>query len=305
MNTKLKVTSLSAAVTITIGLAHNATALTTSEVVSNIKSKTINAVQSSIEAASLSRLDKIFDKAELSVEFNDGKPEFELGALKAYDGDNENSFLFNQIGVNRYDQRTTLNLGLGYRILNAENTWMTGANVFYDQEFPNDHKRSGAGVELVSSVLELRANKYNGITGFITDKSGTDSKALNGHDTSLKMALPYLPGAFFEYTKYKWEAVDGAKDAEGKKYSLGGNLSDNLSLNLIRTDYDEASKKDINRVQLNYSWDFGSPSKKPTLFETANTAYQLSRLTTQKYDLVKRENRIAKQKKFASTASGY
>jgi len=305
MNIKLKVTALSAAVTMMIGLAHNATAQTGSEVVSSLESKAINATESYIEEAGRSGLGYIFDKAELDVEFSNGKPEFELGTLKAYDDNNANSFLFNQIGINGYDQRTTLNLGLGYRVLNTNNTWMGGANIFYDHEFPNDHKRSSVGVELISSAIQLRGNMYNGETGFITDRSGTDSKALDGNDASLKMALPYLPGVFFEYAEYKWEAEEGAKDAEGKKYSLGGNLSDSLSLNLIRTDYDEASKKDINRVQLNYSWDFGSPSNKPTLFETANTAYQLSRLTTQKYDLVKRENRIVKQKKFGATASGF
>jgi len=305
MNIKLKVTVLSAVVTMTIGLAHNATAQTGSEVVSSLKSKAINATESHIESSSRSWLDPVFDKVELDVEFSNGKPEFELGTLKAYDGNNANSFLFNQIGINGYDQRTTLNLGLGYRLLNTDNTWMGGTNVFYDHEFPNDHKRSSVGVELISSAIQLRANKYNGETGFITDRSGTDSKALDGNDASLKMALPYLPGAFFEYTKYKWEAVEGAKDAEGKKYSLSGNLSDNLSFNFVRTDYDDASKNDINRAQLKYSWYFGGVSNEPTLFEIADKAYQLRKLTTQKYDLVKRENRIVKQKKFGATASGF
>ena len=182
---------------------------------------------------------------------------------------------------------------------------MGGTNIFYDHEFPNDHKRSSLGVELISSAMKLRANKYNGITEFITDRSGTDSKALDGNDASLQIALPYFPGAFFEYTIYKWDAVEGAKDAEGKKYSLGGNLSDNLSFSFVRTDYDEASKSDINRTQLKYSWYFGSASKEPTLFEMADKAYQLRNLTTQKYDLVKRENRIIKQKKFGATASGF
>ena len=305
MNIKLKVAALSTAVTMTIGLAHNATAQTGSEAVSSLKSKVINSTESHIEETGRSGLGYIFDKVELDVEFSNGKPEFELGTLKAYDGNNANSFLFNQMGINGYDQRTTLNLGLGYRVLNTDNTWMGGANIFYDHEFPNDHKRSSVGVELVSSAIQLRANKYNGITGFITDRSGTDSQALDGNDASLQIALPYFPGAFFEYTKYKWDAVEGAIDAEGKKYSLGGNLSDNLSFSFVRTDYDDASKSDINKAQLKYSWSFGSTSKEPTLFEMADKAYQLRNLTTQKYDLVKRENRIVKQKKFGATASGF
>ncbi len=56
-----------------------------------------------------------------------------------------------------YDDRTTLNLGLGYRRLNADETWMTGFNVFYDHELSDNHKRNGVGFEVVSSVLESRA----------------------------------------------------------------------------------------------------------------------------------------------------
>jgi len=190
-------------------------------------------------------------------------------------------------------------------MLNADQTWMGGVNAFYDQEFPNDHKRSSIGAELVSSAVQLRANKYHAITGFITDKSGTDQSALDGEDISLKLALPYMPGAFFEYTKYKWEALEGAADAKGKKYTLGGALSDNLTLNIIRTDYDSAATPDKNRIALSYNWNFGNESKRPTLFNTADTAYQLTKLTTQKYDLVKRENRIAKQKKFNVVATGF
>jgi len=302
---RIKTTALSTAVTMALGLSFTASAQTASEVVDSLKNKAINATESFVEGVSLKGLDSIFDKAELNMEFNDGTPEFELGALKAYDESNTNAFLFNQIGINRYDSRTTLNLGLGYRILNADQTWMGGVNAFYDQEFPDNHKRSSVGVELVSSALQLRANKYHAITGFITDKSGTNQSALDGSDASIKIALPYLPGAFAEYTKYEWKGLEGAVDAKGKKYALSGNLSDNLSLNVIRTDYDDASTKDKNRIELSYNWNFGNESKRPTAFNTTNTAYQLTKLTTQKYDLVERENRIVKQKKFSAAVSGF
>jgi len=301
----IKTTFVSATITAALGLSSVATAQDISNIANQLKNKAVNATESFVEGVSLKGLNSIFDKAELSIEFNDGSPEFELGALKAYDEDNANAFFFNQIGINRYDERTTLNLGVGYRMLNADQTWMGGVNAFYDQEFPNDHKRNGYGVELISSAIQVRANSYNGTTGFIADRSGTNSKALDGNDASLKVALPYLPGAFAEYTTYKWEGLEGAKDAKGKKYSLGGNLSDNLSAKVERTNYDDAATKDKTRVELSYNWNFGNESKRPTLFNTTDTAYQLTKLTTQKYDLVERENRIAKQKKFSATASGF
>ena len=303
MNKKLKVTVLNSSVALALGLL--TTGSSASEVIDAVTGKVINAAESVIESASLEGLNSIFDKAELNAEFNGSSPEFELGVLKAYGENNADSFIFNQIGINRFDGRTTLNLGLGYRMLNADQTWMGGINGFYDQEFPDNHKRSSVGIELVSSAVQLRANKYNAITGFIKDKSGTDQSALDGEDISLKVALPYLPGAFFDYTKYKWKGVEGAKDAKGQKYNLGGKLSDNLALNVTYNVHDDASIKDKTRVELSYHWNFGQKQTRPTLFDTADTAYQLAKLTTQKYDLVERENRIIKQKKFSVVATGF
>jgi len=42
-----------------------------------------------------------------------------------------------------------------------------GANAFYDYEMESEHKRTGFGVELLTSLLELRANKYNAVSGTI------------------------------------------------------------------------------------------------------------------------------------------
>lgn len=303
MNKKLKVTVLNSSVALAAGLLTSG--LSASEAIDTVTGKVINAAESLIESASLEGLNSTFDKAELNVEFNSGSPEFELGVLKAYGENNADAFIFNQIGINGFDGRTTLNLGLGYRMLNADQTWMGGINAFYDHEFPDNHKRSSVGIELVSSAVQLRANKYNAITGFIKDKSGTDQSALDGEDISLKVALPYLPGAFFDYTKYKWKGVEGAKDAKGQKYNLGGKLSDNLALNVTYNVHDDASIKDKTRVELSYHWNFGQKQAQPTLFNTADTAYQLAKLTTQKYDLVERENRIIKQKKFSVVATGF
>ena len=127
---------------------------------------------------------------------------------------------------------------------------MTVVNAFYDHEFPNDHKRNGVGFEVVSSVFETRVNSYNGTTGYIKDKSGTDSKALDGRDMGFKVALPYLPGMMFGMNAVQWDGIDGMKDQKMRKYSLGGSLSDNLSLKLCRTDYKDAAKKDTDQFLL-------------------------------------------------------
>jgi len=303
-SSKLNQTIFSAALTMMLGFSLTASADDSEQIKSSLMSRMTSATSSFISSGIGAMLSPNFDTVEVSTNLKEGDSTVDIGVLKAY-GDNPNSFLFNQININRFDDRNTVNLGLGYRRLNADETWMTGFNVFYDHELSDNHKRNGAGFELVSSALELRANQYNGTTGYIKDKSGTDSKALDGNDMSLKVALPYLPGMKFGYTSTTWKGIDGMKDRKSQKYSLGGNLSDNLTLNYVRTDYKDAATKDTDSINLKYTWNFGQKSTKPKLFDLSSTAYKLEKLGDERYGLVQRENRIIKKKSGVLTVTGY
>jgi len=184
---------LSSLLTMSLGFSLNASADDSEQIKSSLMSRMTSATGSFISGGLGALLSPNFNTVEVSTNLKSGDSAVDIGVLKAY-GDNPNSFLFNQFNINRFDDRNTVNVGLGYRRLNADETWMTGFNVFYDHELSDNHKRNGAGFELVSSALQLRANQYNGTTGYIKDKSGTDSKALDGNDMSLKVALPYMPG---------------------------------------------------------------------------------------------------------------
>jgi len=303
-SSKLTQTIVSAALTMTLGVSLNASADDSEQIKSSLMSRVTSSTNSLISSGIGALLSPNFDTVEVSTNLKEGDSTVDIGVLKAY-GDNPNSFLFNQINLNRYDDRTTLNLGLGYRRLNADETWMTGVNAFYDHEFPDDHKRNGVGFEVVSSVLESRVNIYNGTTGYIKDKSGTDSKSLDGRDMGFKVALPYLPGMKFGMNAFAWKGIDGMKDKKGRKYTLGGSLSDNLTLNYIRTDYKDAATKDTDSINLKYTWNFGQKSTKPKLFDLSSTAYKLEKLGDERYSLVQRENRIVKKKSGVLTVAGY
>jgi len=95
------------------------------------------------------------------------------------------------------------------------------------------------------------------------------------------------------------------KDKKGRKYTLGGNLSDNLTLNYVRTDYKDATTKDTDSINLKYTWNFGQKSTKPKLFEFSSSAYELTKLGNERYALVQRENRIVKKKSGTLIVSGY
>jgi adhesin/invasin len=302
-SSNLSKTLLSSLITISLGFSLNATADDSDQIKSSLMSRMTSSTSSFVSTGIGSLLSPKFDTVEVSTNLKESDSTFDIGVLKAF-GDNPNSFLFNQINLNRYDDRTTLNLGLGYRRLNQDETWMTGFNVFYDHEFPNDHKRNGAGIEVISSVFELRVNQYNGTTGYITDKSGVDSKALDGRDMGFKVALPYMPGMKFGVNSFTWDGIDGMQDQKGRKYTLGGNLSDNLSLHYLRTDHKLASKKDTNSIVLNYTWNLGQDNVKPKLFEFSSSAYELTKLGDERYALVQRENRIIKKKTGVLTISG-
>ena len=296
-------TLISSILTMSLGFSLSVNADDSEQIKSSLMSRMTSATGSFISSGIGAMLSPNFDKVEVSTNLKEGDSTIDIGVLKAY-GDNPNSFIFNQINLNRYDKRTTLNLGVGYRNLNADQTWMTGVNAFYDHEFPDDHKRNGVGFEVVSSVLESRVNIYNGTTGYIKDKSGTDSKALDGRDMGFKVALPYMPGMKFGMNAFAWKGIDGMKDKKGRRYTLGGNLSDNLSLHYIRTDYKDAATKDNNSIALNYTWNFGQSNTKPKLFEFSSSAYELSKLGNERYSLVKRENRIVKKLSASVTLTG-
>ena len=301
---KLNTTILSAVFTMSLGFSLGANADDSVQIKSSLMSRMTSSTGSFISTGVKALLSPNFNTVEVSTNLKEGDSSVDIGALRAY-GDNPNSFIFNQINLNRFDKRTTLNLGLGYRRLNADETWMTGVNAFYDHEFPNDHKRNGVGFELISSALEIRVNQYNGTTGYIKDKSGTNSKALDGRDMGFRVALPYLPGMMFGMNAVQWKGIDGMKDKKSRKYTLGGQLSDNVSINYERHDYKSAATKDTNSINLNYTWGFGVENTKPKLFEFSSSAYELKKLGDQRYDLVKRENRIVKKKSGTLTVSGY
>jgi hypothetical protein len=301
---KITPTVLSAVFTMSLGFSVSVSADDSEQIKSSLMSRMTSSTGSFISTGIGALLSPNFNTVEVSTNLKEGDSTVDIGVLRAY-GDNPNSFIFNQINLNRFDKRTTLNLGLGYRRLNADETWMTGFNTFYDHEFPDDHKRNGFGFEVVSSVLESRVNSYHGTTGYIKDKSGADSKVLDGRDMGFKVALPYLPGMMFGMNAVQWKGIDGLKDQKMRKYSLGGNLSDNLSMSYVRTDYKDAAKKDIDSISLNYTWAFGQEKHvRPTIFTLSDEAYKFKKLGAERYDLVKRENNLVKKKFGQLTVTG-
>ena len=97
--------------------------------------------------------------------------------------------VFNQTSLNTHDDDETINIGFGARKLLNDNKILIGSNIFYDQQFTENHKRTGAGVEAISSVFDIRGNYYNAISGSKTTSEGSE-RALDGWDAQLDYHLP-------------------------------------------------------------------------------------------------------------------
>lgn len=272
-----------------------------------LRTKAISAAENHVETETKNYLAPYLNSLEMSVNARDGSSgtTYEIIGLKAYDNNGkQNGYFFNQFGINHFDSRTTLNLGLGYRYLTDDEKWLFGANLFYDNEVSNNHQRAGAGVELKSSVFKLTYNLYDGQSEYKTDSSGTDSKALDGSDVRLDLTLPYFPGAAIGYKKFKWEAEGTASDLEGEEVSLKGKLSDSFYVDTGRTFYDDKNRKDDSWIKLTYQVSLGESKKEAKLFDFSKQAYQLTSIKHERYKPVQRVNRIIKQKQFATTVSG-
>lgn len=244
-------------------------------------------------------LDTLFPTVEVSLGLGDpGKP---VGGVLVVapisDPKNIYNTTFTQGSIFLNDNRQTVNIGLGHRILELDKKLLLGVNAFYDHEFPYNHQRTSIGLEARSSVGEINANKYWALTKWRDGRDGAQERALDGQDIEAGVPLPYLPWAKAYVRHFKWEAVDGASDLKGNDYSLKAEIPiiPGLSIEAGRRDY--KSKSDENFIRLTWSPKPVKTLSTPQL--VSNEAYTLTSMEDRRYEKVRRENLIVKQKRKA------
>ena len=77
----------------------------------------------------------------------------------------ESSNFFTQISLHTQDigvsdNRYIGNFGLGFRRLSNDNSFMFGANLFYDHDLQEDHSRASIGLEAKAGILDFHFNHY-------------------------------------------------------------------------------------------------------------------------------------------------
>ena len=269
-------------------------------IIDKTKQDAINQATSLATTKTKSYLDTLFPTVEVSLSKGLNDDHLVGGILVVSplsDPKNVLNTTFTQGSIFLHDDRKTVNLGLGHRVLEFDKKLLLGANAFYDHEFPYDHQRTSIGLEARSSVGEINANKYWALTKW--KKAGiSDERALDGQDIEAAIPLPYVNWAKASVRHFKWEGVDGASDLKGNDYSLRAEVPIFRGLSIEAGVRDFDNKKDEHFVRLTYSPKAPVDTlKTPQL--VSNEAYTLSSMEDRRYEKVRRENLIVKQKRRA------
>ncbi|MET4861932.1 Ig-like domain-containing protein [Morganella morganii] len=215
--------------------------------------------------------------------------------------DNPNSLLFSQIGFRANDERTTTNLGLGYR--QYEDGWMWGVNSFYDYDITGSNSRVGVGGELWANYLKFAANGYFRVTDWhqsaLHEMRDYDERPANGFDIRAEGYLPDYPqlGAFAKYEQYFGDGISLAGTTSS------GELKSNPSVSTLGLSYTpfplitfkgQTSRGDSNdsRVGMELSYRFGVPLSQQ--LDTDNVDL-MRNLAGNRYDFVDRNYNIVMQ----------
>ena len=262
----------------------------------SLKGTAINALTAEGIGVSKSFLEKYFPTVEISANFGDpSKPTAGILVVAPLSdiNDVQNTF-FTQLSSFYTDNRTTINIGFGYRRLEFDNKLLLGANVFYDHEFPYDHQRTSVGLEARTTVGEVNFNQYWGISGWKDGRNGLEERALGGTDIEVGIPLPYMNWAKFYARSFVWNAVDGVNDIKGNDVSLQARMNGFIIEAGHRT-YNTLSDEDFIRVSYNLNAD-----KSDDDFQWfSETAYKLASMEKHRFDKVRRENLIVKQRRGA------
>jgi len=259
----------------------------------------INSVVEEGVGISESFLERYFPTVEISYGAAGGEKPTAGLLIVAPLTDKEDIFntVFTQVSGFYQDNRTTLNLGLGYRHITDNKKFLYGINAFYDHEFPYDHGRTSVGVEAMSTMWEARGNKYWATTDWKTGRRGQQERALDGYDLEAGIPLPYMNWTTVFIKHFKWDAYDGADDLEGQDLSFRAQFPaflKGLEVEAGRSFYKDYRNESFVKISYNLTEIFKEKkSYREPWFN--KTAYRLESVEHKRFEKVRRENLIVKQ----------
>ena len=247
-------------------------------------------------------LDSNFKDTDFSIKSTEGlKPQIGILTFKPLNDTDEGLTFFQGSFFTHDGDRETLNLGLGKRMFNEDDSAMFGLNVFYDHELDYNHQIVSIGGEIKSSILELSTNHYFGTSGEQTGKNNIKEEVADGYDLEFGAHVPYMPTAKM-YAKIFEYDIPGGSDFEGIEYSSNIGIP-NSGMNF------EVGYKDYGNNSYEDQWFFGltfSLSKmNPNTSFVSDKAFERVSMKDKKYEKVRRENLIVKSQSFSVKAGGF
>ncbi len=246
----------------------------------------VSEIQTKVETEARELENDTLKSLDVDLSVNDGEFAGEItGGVKL--SESADNFTFTQLTAGQFDTRTTVNIGLGNRLIISDNTAILGGNIFVDYEFQSKHSRVGLGFEYITNTGSLRTNYYKGLSDTKVYK-GVEEKALDGVDVkySYRFDTKYQPEVFLR--GFQWKGDAGYKE-NGIETGVNLKLSDSLSFSIAGRD-DNKGDATFN-AGIIYSIPLGEP-RKPSIAATNNLPKTLNRELL--YQPVQRENRIRK-----------
>ena len=202
----------------------------------------------------------------------------------------QNIFVFNQASLINDNDRNTVNLGFGVRHINDADTIILGANAFYDRELKTGHSRTGFGLELMTSTVEMRANRYLAASGEI-DYGGALETPLSGFDVKLTANMPYFYSSDLYFTYTEWED-DGIFYSSSSEFGLNAEILPNVNIGIANKRTDRSESQAI--LSVSYSIPLGNVQRNDNRVQSGIWSDYLTPIRDELYVPVQRENRIMK-----------
>jgi len=191
------------------------------------------------------------------------------------------------------DNRYIGNLGLGYRVLNSDQSMMIGSNFFYDADLTEEHQRMSYGIEAKAAMLDFNFNHYLKTTNMKVI-SGTKEQVLSGQEYNISSQVPYIPWTTFNFQGYRMENELAAQDIKGNIYSLEMALSPSLEFDVLK----DVSSVDGQKDEWEYRLTFTHPPRenKANLLSnglTSDELFEKKNMQAALKDKVRRNNNLA------------
>ena len=274
--------------------------------VDGLKAEATSSVNAGTVGIAKSYLEKYFPTVELQFnmfDYNKTQSGILIVAPLSNQNDVKNTF-FTQDSIYHQDNKTTVNLGLGYRRLEMDKKLMLGVNAFYDHEFPYNHGRTSLGLEARTTVGEINFNQYWSTSGWRKGTNDFQERALGGADIEAGIPLPYMNWAKLYVRGFIWNSYDGVADLKGNDVSLRAQVPMLTGLTLEaghRTFTDSTPNEDFLKISYNIMSIMKPQAAQPLFSENA---YSFDSMENQRYSKVRRENLIIKQRKGSMTVIG-